>query len=330
MNGIKIVATGMYVPASTITNDDIATIVETSDEWIKTRSGISSRHYNTGEPLWKMELAACEQALERAGMSADKLDLIIHTGISNDYITPSMACVLQGKLGAVNATGFDINAACAAFVYALDMARRYIVCGDVQNVLIISGEMLSRAANYQDRSTCFLFGDGAAATIVTAADAPFASYLRADGTGAKYLFARRRYDNHPFMGDNQIQAYDDFEPWEDEKIYMDGREVYKFSTRVMGEAVRGATEKLGITPEDLDLIVPHQANYRIVETAMARLGLPMEKAALNIERYGNTSSASIPICLNELNEQGKLKRGDKICVVGFGAGLIYGAAVFEW
>lgn len=311
-----------------VSNDDFTRIVETSDEWIKTRTGISNRHLSNGEPLWTLSVDAAQKALKAAGIGAEEIDLIIHTSITSDYISPSMACLVQGKIGAVNATGFDLNCACAGYVYALDMARRYLCTGDFKKILIISSEMLSKVTNYEDRSTCVLFGDGAAATVVSAADGLFASYLKSDGTGAKHIFARTIPAENPFA--TRQLAVDDFAENKPGVLYMNGREVYKFATRAMPEAVEEAAKKAGIAVEDIDIIVPHQANIRIVETAASRLGQPMEKFFINVEKYGNTSSASIPIALSELNESGRLKRGDKVCIVGFGAGLTYGAAVFEW
>ena len=330
MSGIKIESTGMSLPEMVVTNEDFTRIVDTSDEWIKTRTGISTRHLSNGEPLWHLSVDAAQKALAAAETNAEEIDLIIHTSITSDYISPSMACLVQGKIGAVNATGFDINCACAGYVYALDMARRYLCTGDFKKVLIISSEMLSKVTNYKDRSTCVLFGDGAAATVVTAADSMFASYLKSDGTGAKHIFARTPAAENPFADPSHSVPCDDFAENKAGVLYMNGKEVYKFATKAMAEAVEEAAKKAGIAVDDLDVIVPHQANIRIVETAASRLGQPMEKFFVNVEKYGNTSSASIPICLCELDRRGGLKRGDKVCIVGFGAGLTYGAAVFEW
>lgn len=330
MSGVKIIGTGMYVPELSVTNDDFAKIVDTSDEWISTRTGIKSRHISRGEQTTAMALKASEKALEDAGVSAEDIDLILFTSVTPDYYSPSAACVLQGLIGAVNATAFDINCACAGFVYALDMARRYLACGDFKTVLIASSESLSKLTDYSDRSTCVLFGDGAAACVVKASGSMFSSYLKADGKGAGAIVARAlKPQNHWTDPELDPKQLDGFTQTNSHYLYMNGKEVYKFATKVMPECIEKACERAGIAPESLDAIVPHQANVRIIEAAAKHLGQPMEKFVVNISEYGNTSSASVPICLHEALKSGRIKPGDKICIVGFGAGLIAGAAVFE-
>ena len=240
-----------------------------------------------------------------------------------------MACVIQGAIGAVNAVAFDINAACAAFVYALDMAHMYLQHG-YHHVLIISAEGLSKITDYTDRSTCVLFGDAAGACVVGWSEKGFASVLGADGTGANTLFARRPLNEVPFVEQVDPQSIDGFpDVGRPGVLYMNGREVYKFAVSAMSHALKEACEKFGTTPAELDLIVPHQANLRIIQSAAKELGLPLERFYVNIDRYGNTSSACIPVGLSELGEAGELKPGRKIGLVGFGAGLVYGGCVFE-
>ena len=330
VNGVKIIGTGMYVPALCVENDSFKEFLDTSDEWIRTRTGIHSRHFSDGEPTWMMGEKAALKAIEAAGISPEEIDLILVTTVSSDYATPSIACMLQGKLGAKNAVGIDLNCACAAFVYALDMARRYLACGDMKTVLIVSSEKLSRLTNFEDRSSCVLFGDGAGAAVVTAGDGMFSSELVTDGTGAGHIFVRYPAADNPFCNPSPLKEYDGYEEYKDGAMYMNGKEVYKFATQVMADVIKKAALKAGVELSDLDLIVPHQANIRIIETAASKLGLPMEKFLINLDRFGNTSSATIPMALDEAVRDGRIKSGDKIAMAGFGAGLIAGAIVMEW
>ena len=329
MIGIKICATGRYLPGEPIHNEAFTSIVETSDEWIRTRTGICCRHIADGDTTWHMGAAAAKSALQDGGIDPERIDLIIASSLTGDYATPSLSCLIQKEIGAQNAMCIDINCACSGFVYALDMARRYLACGDVDTVLIVASEMLSRITDYTDRSTCVLFGDGAGACIVKAAEKLFASHLGADGTGYDLLYSKNDPPASPFTKKPLIEDAISKTDRKPHSLFMDGREVYKFSISAMPHAVRKACEKAGITPEQLDYIVPHQANVRIVQTAMKALKLPMEKAVLYIDKYGITSSASIPIALDALCRSKQVKAGEKLCVVGFGAGLTYGAAVIE-
>lgn len=330
MTGIKILGTGRFLPENTVSNDDFAAIVETTDEWITTRTGMRTRHLaSAAEPTWYMGAKAAKAALDSAGLKADELDMILITTATPDYATPSAACLIQREISASNAFSIDINVACSGFAYALDMARRYLSDGDIKNILIVACESLSQITNYEDRSTCVLFGDGAGACVVTCADTRFGSYLRSDASGAHLIYARHPRVGNPFIT-KEVEPLYAFDSPVAQGIYMNGREVYKFATRVMPEAVEKACVKAGIKPQELNLIIPHQANARIIETAVKNLGLPEDKVCVNIQDYGNTSSASIAIALDECVRGGKIKRGDLVCVVGFGAGLTYGASVFEY
>lgn len=329
--GLKIKGVGRYVPEMTATNEDFTKIVETSDEWITQRTGIKTRHITNGEPTYYLGAMAAKEAMQDAGISASDIDLIITTTVTPDFYTPSTACIIQREIGAIGCMAFDINAACAGFVYAIDMAKRYLNSGDdVKTVLVVATEELSKFTDYTDRSSCVLFGDGAGAFVLEKQDgAMYASYLGADGNGANKVVARALKAENAFR--TNAEEFDMNMPeTKAHYFYQDGREVYKFATKALPDAVENACKKAGISPNELDAIVPHQANIRIIETAAKHLGLSMDKFPMYIDRYGNTSSASIPLAFCEAVKDGKIKRGDKVCLVGFGGGLTYGAAVFEY
>ena len=326
MSGIRICGTGSYLPDNIVANDDYTRIVDTSDEWIKTRTGISTRHIADGETTWRMGA----RAAARAGISGGEVDLLLVTSVSPDFFTPSMSCVIQQEIGADGCMCIDLNCACAAFAYAVDMARRYLATGDVETALVVSAETLTRITNYEDRGTCVLFGDGAGAVVLRRAETTYGSFIGADGHGYGCIYAKHAPRPSPFThAPLETDGILD-QPGGVGCMVMDGRETYKFSTRMMAVAVEKACEKAGVAPGELKWIVPHQANIRIVQTAMKNLGLPMERAYMTIDHTGNTSSASIPIALDELAASGGLARGDKLAFVGFGAGLTYGAVVTEW
>jgi len=331
LKGIKIVATGKYLPRNIVSNNDFSEIVETSDEWISQRTGMKNRHLTSGEPTWLMGALAAKDALASGGIDPKEIDLILMTSVTADYMTPSAACIIQANIGAQNAICMDVNAACSGFVYALDMARRYLNFEDIRRVLIVSSETLSKITDYTDRASCVLFGDAAGACVVEAADSMFSSDLGADGTKAQLLYCKNPLKmNNPFMKPELVPEYEEIIHAETDYLYMDGREVYKFAIKAMPKAIEAACQKAGIQVQDIDLIIPHQANIRIVETAAKTLGVPMEKMYVNLEKYGNTSSACIPMCLDEISRNGLLKRGQTVAVVGFGAGVTYAAAVFKW
>ena len=327
--GINILGMGSYVPEQKMTNDDFTKFVETNDEWIRTRTGITERRMADWEPTWYMGKMASVAALERAGVTADEIGLVISTSVTPDFLTPSMASIIQYEIGANKAAAFDLNAACTGFVYALDTARRFLETDDsLRYVLVVANEALSRFVDYEDRSTCVLFGDGAAAAVVERSDKLFSSYLGSDGSGARVLFARS-LEVAP-----QVKLESDFDDGFPEKplhqLYQNGKEVYKFATQALPKSFELAAEKVGVTKDEIDWFIPHQANVRIIETAAKKLKVGMDKFIITLDHFGNTSSASIPLALNEGIEKGVVKRGQKLALIGFGAGLTYGGIVMEY
>ena len=330
MFGIEILGMGSYVPSLRITNDDMAKIVETNDEWISTRTGIKERCLTDGEPTWKMGAEAAKEAVKNAGIDPKEIGLIIDTTITSDFYTPSMACLIQNEIGAENAAAFDLNAACSGFVYAVDSAKRYLQTDEnLKYVLVVANESLSKITDYTDRSTCVLFGDGAAAAVITRSEKLFTSFVGADGTGAHYLYAKSHPVRHAFRTkDDEISSGE----YSVGSTYLvqDGKEVYKFATKALPTAAQRAADKIGLDINTIDWFVPHQANIRIIETAAKNLGVSMDKFIVNIEKHGNTSSVSIPLALSEAIAEGKVKKGDRICLVGFGAGLTMGAVIIDY
>lgn len=327
--GINIVGLGTYVPEQKLTNDDFTRFVETNDEWIRTRTGITERRMAGWEPTWYMGTQASVRAIENAGISPEDIGLVISTTVTSDFLTPSMASVIQGKTGAVNAAAFDINAACTGFIYALDTARRFLETdNDMKYVLVVANEALSRFIDFTDRSSCILFGDGAAAVVVEKSDKLYASHLASEGNGAGYLCARSLDIAPEVKTDKDFD--DGFTKNPIHKLYQNGKEVYKFATHVLPKSFEIISEKINIKEEDIDWFIPHQANLRIIETAAKKLGIAMDKFIVTLDHYGNTSSASIPLALCEAIEKGIIKRGQKLAMIGFGAGLTYGGIVLEY
>ena len=277
-----------------------------------------------------MGMRASVKALEAAGMAPEEIDMVLVTTASPDYAYPSTACLIQAGLGMKGGIAIDISVACTGLAFALDMAWRYLETGDVKNILVVSAETLTQGVDYADRSTAVLFGDGAGACIVSQGEGIFSASISSDPEGIRHLYRRYQRNCHVFSDNSDTSEYDLFPIEKIGTAFMNGREVYKFATRAMPQAVRTACGRVGMTPEELDLIIPHQANLRIIETAAKNLKIEMGKMCVNIEKYGNTSSASIAIALDECIREGRVKKGDKICLVGFGAGLTYGAAVFEY
>ena len=318
----RICGTGSALPEKIVTNEDLSQIMDTSDEWIRSRTGIERRHLAVEETLTSLAVQAAENALKEAGMQADALDMIIAATLSADKICPSLSCELQRELGAVYAVAFDINAACSGFMFALQTADAHIRCGQYKNILIVGGEILSKLMDWHDRSTCVLFGDGAGAAVVTADETCgiLGSVQGSDGAKGEALCCENRKNNNPYVSNKSVPSY----------VSMNGQEVYKFAVRTVPKAIEEAIKKAGLTVEDIDLFVIHQANIRIIESVSKRLKVPMEKFPTNLENCGNISAGSVPVLLDQVNRSGKIRQGDKIVLAGFGAGLTWGASVLTW
>ena len=317
---------GMAVPDKVLTNDDLAKMVDTNDEWIVSRTGIRERRIaGSDQSTASLASDAAMRALEVANVHPGDLDMIILSTCSPEYVFPATACLVQDQIGAGKAGAFDLLAACTGFVYALNLGSQAIKSNGAENVLIIGSETLSRAVNWKDRDTCILFGDGAGAFVLQASDEPggiLSTVMRSDGSGADLLSVPGGGSRHPT---SMQTIYDGLH-----YIQMNGREVFRFATRVMAEATLQTVESAQLTMDDIQLLIPHQANQRIIEAAARRLDYPMEQVMVNVDRYGNTSTASIPIATVEAFEQGRLKPGDKTVMVAFGSGLTWGAALVQW
>lgn len=321
-----IISTGKALPMASITNADLEIIVDTSDEWIKARSGIEKRRIITGdETNSELSARASRIALERAGISPAELDMIIVATVTPDQILPSAACLVQDKLGAVNAAAFDLVAGCTGFLYGFDVATRYINSGAARHILLIGVDILSPIVDWQDRNTCVLFGDGAGAVVISAVEegrGVLASKMFSDGTKANLLYVPAGGSTRPAT--NQTVAE------RGHYIKMNGKEVFKFAVTVMVDSLLEVLSLAGKTPADLDILAPHQANMRIINFACKRLNLQPDQVLVNIQRYGNMSSAAIPVALDEAVEEGKLQPGQLLGMVSFGAGLTWGASVMRW
>lgn len=317
---------GMSVPEKVLTNDDIAKMVDTNDEWIRDRTGIRERRIAADdETTASLGTEAAVNALRMAKLPPNEVELIIVSTSSPEYIFPATASIVQDRLGAENAGAFDLSAACTGFIFALNMASQAIRSGSVKNAVVIGAETLSRFVDWTDRDTCILFGDGAGAFVLQANEEPggvLSSVMRSDGSGGDLLSIPGGGSAHPTTSQTLLDGL--------HYIQMNGREVFRFATRVMARASKEALEKTDMELEDIELIIPHQANYRIIEAAARGLKLPMDKFAVNVDKYGNTSTASIPLATVEAVEEGRLQRGDKIILVGFGGGLSWGAMVIHW
>lgn len=321
-----IIGVGSAVPDKILTNADIEKIVDTTDEWIKSRSGISERRIaEDGAAASDFATKAGEAALASAGIAATDLDLIIVATVTSDTPLPSTASIVQHRLGSARTPAFDMQAGCSGFVYALSIANGMVASGMHNNVLVIGVDMLSRVTNWEDRSTCVLFGDGAGAVVVSAVDdgdGILSFCLGSDGSGADLLTIKAGGSKMPASAQTVADHL--------HCIEMSGREVFKFAVRIMGDAAVEALEKCGLTPADVDLFIPHQANIRIIEAAARRLELPWEKVFVNVHKYGNTSAGSIPLATDEAYRSGVLKKGDTLVLVGFGAGLTWAASTLKW
>lgn len=320
---------GKYAPDRIVTNDELAKTVDTSDEWIYSRTGIKERRFaDSSQATSDLAVFAATDALAVAGRTPAQLDLILVATCTGDFGSfPATAAILQQRLGAKRAAAFDVTAVCAGFAYALDVAVQYVETGRYRTVLVVGAEIMTRIVDFSDRNTCVLFGDGAGAVVVERAETPeqgaiLGSILGTDGAGAEHL-------NIPAGGTRNPLTIDGLDMHQN-CIYQNGREVYKFAVRIIGEAALQALQSVGLTSEDVSLFVPHQANIRIINAAAERMGLPIEKVMVNVERYGNTSAASVPLALCEAWETGRIASGDLVVTVGFGAGLTWGANVIRW
>lgn len=327
---VNICGTGAFIPSHVMDNNGIAELVDTNDEWIRERTGIARRHIVDGETTVSMACEAGERALVLAGILAEEIDLIVVSTISSNVVLPCAACEVQKKLGAVNATCFDLSAACTGFVLAYNTAAAYLSGGIYKTALIIGSESLSNLTNWKDRGTCILFGDGAGAAVLRAdSRRMYIPVTHSDGDKGSALSLKSRHDTNVLTAGVTSGGKRDYGT-DEYFMRMDGKAVFQFAVKKVPQAVREVLEKNQVRQEEIAWFLLHQANKRIVESVAKRLGEPMEKFPMNIQEYGNTSSASIPILLDEMNRKGMIKPGQKIVMAGFGAGLTWGASIVEW
>ena len=323
---VGIVGIGSYVPAKSVTNKDLEAIVETSDEWISDRTGIKCRHFVAeNEHTSDLATKAAARALKDANLTPDDIDLIVVATATPDMLFPSTACLVQHNLNATKAAAYDLSAGCSGFMYSIATASQFIKTGLYKYVLVIGAEALSRLMDFTDRNTCVLFGDGAGAVVLGEVPAGYGIlgvHLGSDGGGGPLLSLP--------AGGTRIPATEESVKNRLHYIHMEGNEVFKFAVKIMGEAAFKALEQAGMQPADVDWLIPHQANIRIIQSAAKRLKMPMEKVVVNVDRYGNTSSASIPIALEEAIHDGRIKSGQTVVMVGFGAGLTWASTVIRW
>lgn len=326
LRSVGILGVGSYLPERIMTNVDMEKIVDTSDEWIRSRTGIEQRHI-ADEDTATSDLAtkAALRALEDANVSAEEIDLILVATITPDMLLPSTACIVQDNIGAKKATCFDLGAACSGFLYGLDVAKQFIATGVYNKILVIGAEAMSRILNWKDRNTCILFGDGAGAVVLGATEEGkgiLSMVTGSDGAGAKLLKVPAGGSRMPATIETVENAL--------HTVQMDGSEVFKFAVRTMGRASKEALEKSGHGLSDIDYLVPHQANIRIINSAAKKLKLDMDKVHINLNKVGNMTAASIPVALDEAVKTGKIKKDDIVVMVGFGAGLTWGSCVIKW
>lgn len=317
----KIIGTGRCLPETVVTNDDLSKIMDTSDEWISSRTGIRERHIAKDETTATMSAEAAKKALAQAGLEASDIDLIIVGTLTGDYVTPSTACEVQSLIGATNAVAFDVNAACSGFMFALNTAHVYLQAGIYKNALIIGAETLSKIMDWNDRGTCVLFGDGAGAAVVTSGDNGLLSFTQgSDGSKGMVLACQNRTNNNPLISTSKELAY----------TYMDGQEVYKFAVSKVPDSIKQVLAEANLEVDDIKYFILHQANIRIIQSVAKRLKVSEDKFPISLDHCGNISAGSVPILLDEVNEKGMLQKGDKIVMAGFGAGLTWSACVMEW
>lgn len=326
MVNVEIIGTGSYVPEHKVSNEDLSKFVDTSDAWISERTGIRERRITTSENTVDLAVKSARIALEDAGIVPEEIDLIIVATVTPDYFFPSTACLVQEKIGAVKAMGFDISAACTGFIFGLSIAGQFIKTGRYKTALVIGAEVLSKIIDWEDRNTCVLFADGAGAAILRRGEEGILSEVTgSDGSGAENL----ECPAVP-LKNKYIAAENHLEKCKPSFLSMNGREIYKFAVKIIPDCIQKVLENTGYTLEDVKHIIPHQANIRIIDAAAKKLEIGKDKFYVNIHQYGNTSGASIPLALDEMSKNSLLKAGDLIIMVGFGAGLTYGAQLIKW
>jgi 3-oxoacyl-[acyl-carrier-protein] synthase III len=316
---VTITGLGAYAPERVVTNDELSQLVDTSDEWIMERTGIRERRIAAdSEALSDLSLPAAKQALEQAGIEGADVDLLIVATVTPDMMFPSTSALLADQLGAEDAAAYDLSAGCTGFMYAIVQAYGMVASGLSQRALVVGGDVLSRILDWSDRSTVVLFGDGAGAVVLEQSEKPgfLAFELGADGAGGEHLWL-------PGSGSRRFDDPEQF-------VKMNGREVFKFATRVLVTSAEAVLERYGASIEDVDVYVPHQANVRIIDHATKKLGIPSERVVINVDRYGNTSSGSIPLALTEAQADGRLRAGNLVLMTGMGAGLTWGSALMRW
>ncbi len=326
MTNVGILAVSHYVPERVVTNKDLEEKLDTTDEWIRSRTGIQERRVaSEAETTASIAIVAALRVLESSGCAATDLDLVIVATMTPDSVLPAISCRVQAAIGAVNAGAFDMSIACSGFSYGLAVGCSYVSSGLAKKVLVIGADVMSQVMDWSDRGTCVLFGDGAGACLVGQVDQGYgllAQELGSDGSGGEHLRIPAGAGARP-MGSSDIEK-------KDLSLQMNGREVFRFAVQVMGSSALAAAKKAGLSTEDIDLFIPHQANARIIESAAKRLNIPAEKVFINLHRYGNTSCGSIPLALSEAVESKRIKDGDIILLVGFGGGLAWGALILKW
>ncbi len=319
-----------YLPELTISNEALSGIIDTSDEWIRTRTGIRRRHYVNGENCWELGARAVERLLAKTGVKPSEIDGVLLTSCSPDYYTPAMATLICHELGLTPAFAYDINVACSGFIYALDLAGRYLQDAEYKKILIVSAEAMSRMLDFSDRTSCVLFGDGAGAVLVERGEGEVLSTIlrtKADSVDAISHRAQKEI-RHPFGQEQRTTPRTMAN--ERDSLYLNGSEVYRYAVQELVELAEAACKKAGITMADIDLFIPHQANQRIIHAAAKHSAIPEEKVVVMLEDTGNLSSASIPYCLSRLVDEGRLKRGMTVLLCGFGSGLSSGAMLMRW
>jgi 3-oxoacyl-[acyl-carrier-protein] synthase-3 len=325
MNHVRIVSSGIYLPEKVLTNFDLEKMVDTTDKWILERTGIRERHIVAdGEATSDLASRAAAAALESAGVSAEEVDLIVVATITPDSLFPATACHVQRNLGATRAGALDVSAACTGFIYGLAIGANAVRCGAARNVLVVGAEAMSRVVNWEDRATCVLFGDGAGAVLLQPSDEPSLLFeeLRCDGNLSDLIQMRGGGSRYPASPETVQNGY--------HYIEVRGREVFRQAVKVMEACAREAVNRLQVDLDDIALVIPHQANMRILEAAAERLELPLERVYSNVDRYGNTSGATSPIALHEAVLEGRIKEGDLVLLISFGAGFTYGTSAIRW